>query len=186
MFDIKGIAEALMSKLKVDNYETLCYDGVIVEREASGAISCNDKTLGLFGLASRELVRKFDIEREVYVLELDAEILQAIARERSRFAEPSRFPPVKRDIAVIVGATLPQEEIAKLIESLAGKDLRRIELFDVYVGEAISKGKKSLAYSLIFQSVERTLSDAQVDEIMERIVRGLEDRGASVRGRLSG
>ena len=186
MFDIKGIAEALMSKLKVDNYETLCYDGVIVEREASGAISCNDKTLGLFGLASRELVRKFDIEREVYVLELDVEILQTIARERSRFAEPSRFPPVKRDIAVIVGATLPQEEIAKLIESLAGKDLRRIELFDVYVGEAISKGKKSLAYSLIFQSVERTLSDAQVDEIMERIVRGLEDRGASVRGRLSG
>jgi phenylalanyl-tRNA synthetase beta chain len=140
----------------------------------------------LFGLASRELVRKFDIEREVYVLELDAEILQAIARERGRFAEPSRFPPVKRDIAVIVGATLPQEEIAKLIESLAGKDLRRIQLFDVYAGEAISKGKKSLAYSLIFQSVERTLSDAQVDEIMERIVRGLEGRGASVRGRLSG
>jgi phenylalanyl-tRNA synthetase beta chain len=186
IFDIKGIAGALMSKLKVDNYETLCYDGVIVEREVSGSISCNEKTLGLFGLASRELLRKFDIEREVYVLELDAQILRAIATEKGRFAEPSRFPPVKRDIAVIVGVTLPQEEIAKLIESLAGNSLRRIELFDVYVGEAISKGKKSLAYSLSFQSVERTLSDAEVDEIMEGIVRGLEGRGASVRGRLSG
>jgi phenylalanyl-tRNA synthetase beta chain len=186
IFDVKGIAEALMSKLKVDNYETLCYDGPVLEKEASGSISCNHKMLGWFGLANRELVRKFEIEREVYVLELDAEILQAIASEKGRFAEPSRFPPVKRDIAVMVSATLLQAEIAKLIESLAGESLRRIELFDVYVGEAISRGKKSLAYSLSFQSVERTLSDAEVDDIMELIVRGLEGCGASVRGRRSG
>jgi phenylalanyl-tRNA synthetase beta chain len=186
IFDIKGIAEALVSKLKVDNYETLCYDGVVTEKGASGSISCNDKVLGLFGLASRDLVRKYGIERDVYVFELDAEILRAIASRKGRFEEPSRFPPVKRDIAVIVDVTLPQDGVAKLIEGLGGVDLRRIELFDVYAGEAISKGKKSLAYSLSFQSVERTLSDAQVDEIMERIVRGLEASGAGVRGRLPG
>jgi len=186
IFDVKGIAEALLSKLKVDNYETLCYDGPVVEREASGSISCSHKTLGLFGLATRDLVRLFGIERDVYVLELDAEVLCATASEKTGFEEPSRFPPVKRDIAVIVDETLPQEEIAKLVESLAGKSLRRIELFDVYVGEAIPRGKRSLAYSLSFQSFERTLSDVQIDEIMERIVVGLESRGAGVRGRLSG
>lgn len=186
IFDVKGMTEAIIRKLKVDNYETLCYDGPVVTKEASGSISCNGKRLGLFGLVSRELVRKFDIERDVYVFELDAGILRTMTRERGGFEEPSRFPPVNRDISVMVSDTLAQEEIAKLIESLAGEGLRRIELFDVYVGEAVSRGKKSLAYSLSFQSVERTLSDAQVDGIMERIVRGLEARGAGVRGRVSG
>ncbi|MCX5799861.1 MAG: phenylalanine--tRNA ligase subunit beta [Candidatus Eisenbacteria bacterium] len=186
IFDVKGVAEALLRKLKVDNYEVLCYDGLVVEREASGCISCNNKALGLFGLARRELVQGFGIERDVYVFELDAEVLRSIAGGRGRFEEPSRFPSVKRDVAVIVDEKLPQEEIARFIEGVAGENLRSIKLFDVYAGDAVSKGKKSLAYSLSFQSVERTLSDAQVDEIMERVVRGLEVRGAGVRGRQSG
>jgi len=183
MYEAKGIVERVLDKLKVDNYDTLCYDGFTVAKEESAAILCNGKRLGILGLASRELLRSYDIERDVYVFELDAELLKAAALDVNRFEEPSRFPPVKRDIAVIVDDAQGHDEVVGLIKNLAGESLHGIELFDVYTGEAVSKGKKSLAFSMIFQSRERTLSDVEVDETMKRILDGLEASGAGVRGR---
>ncbi|KPJ59829.1 MAG: hypothetical protein AMJ46_09340 [Latescibacteria bacterium DG_63] len=186
VFDSKGIVDGLLDKLKVDSREVLCYDGAILEREVSGSICCNNNTLGVFGLASQKLLRTFELDRDVYVFEVDADMLRGISPSRAKFKEPSRFPPAKRDIAVITDATLPQSEVAELIDGLAGEHLRRLELFDVYVGQAVPEGKKSLAYSLSFQSARRTLSDSDVEAIIEQIVRGLETRGISVRGKQFG
>ncbi|MFH0778512.1 MAG: phenylalanine--tRNA ligase subunit beta [Candidatus Eisenbacteria bacterium] len=182
LFDIKGVLEALLGKLRVDNYRVLCYHGPEVERESSGSILCDDKTLGLFGMASREVLKKFEIEKNVFVFELDANTIRCVRSERAGFAESSRFPCVKRDLAVVVDAEFPQREVAELLRKLAGEDLRRLELFDVYAGKSIPEGKKSLAYSLSFQSLERTLSDPEVDESMRRITEGLRSRGALIRG----
>ncbi|MBN1503753.1 MAG: phenylalanine--tRNA ligase subunit beta [Candidatus Eisenbacteria bacterium] len=183
LFDTRGTIEGLLAKLNVDNYEVLCYDGPVADSEASGSICCNGKPLGLFGRAGRELLRAFDIESDVYVFELDAEALRAASSGRRALVEPSRFPPVKRDIAAVVDEALAQEEVARLIREIGGSLLKRLRLFDLYRGEAIEGGKKSLAYSLSFQSDERTLSDAEVDEAMARIVEGLIAGGARIRGR---
>ena len=184
-FDLRGTVESFLGKLNIDNCEVLCYDGPIAEKEASGSICCNGKLLGLFGMASRQLLRAFEIERDVYVFELDAEALRAFSSGRQVFVEPSRFPPVKRDLAAVVDEALPQAQVAGLIEKLGGSYLRRLRLFDLYRGEAIGGEEKSLAYSLSFQSDERTLSDSEVDEAMDRIIRGLIANGARIRGRLS-
>ncbi|UCF79266.1 MAG: phenylalanine--tRNA ligase subunit beta [Candidatus Eiseniibacteriota bacterium] len=182
VFDTKGIVEGLLRKLKVDSHEVLCYDGRVLERELAGYICYDDKRLGVFGAVSRRLLRTFEVERDVFAFELNADELRKASCERVRFAEPSRFPAAKRDIAVVSDAALPQSEVAELIRGLAGEHLQRLELFDVYTGEAIAEGKKSLAYSLSFQSTRRTLSDTDVERIMQRIVQGLEARGIGVRG----
>jgi phenylalanyl-tRNA synthetase beta chain len=183
VFDCKGIVEGLLRKLKVDSHKVLCYDGPVLEGEVSGSICCNDNTLGVFGLLNQQLLRTFELERDVYVFEVDADLLREVSRLRPKFVEPSRFPPAKRDIAVITDATLPQAEVAELIDGLAGEHLRHLALFDVYAGEAVPEGKKSLAYSLSFQSSYRTLSDTDVEAIMERIIQGLNKRAISVRGK---
>jgi phenylalanyl-tRNA synthetase beta chain len=183
LFDVRGAVESFLTKLNVDNYEVLCYDGPIADMEASGSICCNGKSLGLFGKADPRLLRAFEIEREVYVFELDADVLRAFSTGRRAFVEPSRFPPVKRDLAVMVDEALPQAQIAGLISKLGGSHLRRLRLFDLYRGEAIEGGKKSLAYSLSFQSDEKTLSDSEVDEAMGRIIEGLIANGARIRGK---
>jgi phenylalanyl-tRNA synthetase beta chain len=184
-FDLRGIVEGLLRKLNVDNYEVLCYDGLVVEKEASGSIYSNDISLGLFGMASRRLLRAFEIDRDVHIFELYADALRAVSFGLRAFEEPSRFPRVKRDLAVVVEEALPQSKVAELIKRLAGSYLNRLQLFDLYRGEAIERGKKSLAYSLSFQSGERTLSDAEVDESMARITEGLIANGARIRGKPS-
>jgi phenylalanyl-tRNA synthetase beta chain len=181
-FDVKGVLEGLLGNLKVDSHKVLCYDGVVLEREASGSICCNDNTLGVFGLVNQKVLRAFEVERDVYVFEVDADMLRQVSCERPRFSEPSRYPPAKRDIAVIADATLPQAEVAELIDEFAGEHLRSLELFDVYTGDPIPEGKKSLAYSLSFQSAHRTLSDEDVESMMERILQGLKTHGLEVRG----
>ncbi len=183
LFDARGVAEGFLAKLKVDNYEVLCYDGPVADTEASGSICCNGKSLGFFGKADRRLLRAFEIERDVYVFELDAEALRAVSSGRQAFVDPSRFPPVKRDLAAVVDEALPQAQVAGLIRELGGSYLRRLHLFDLYRGEAIEGGRKSLAYSLSFQSDERTLSDSEVDEAMGRIIKGLIANGAMIRGK---
>jgi len=186
LFDVRGAVEGFLAKLNVDNYEVLCYDGPVADTEAAGSICCNGKLLGLFGKVDERLLRTFDIERETYVFELDAEALRAFSKSRRAFVEPSRYPPVKRDLAVVVDVAIPQAQVAGLIRKLGGSDLRRLHLFDLYRGEAIEGGKKSLAYSLSFQSDEKTLSDSEVDEAMGRIIEGLIANGARIRGKSSG
>jgi phenylalanyl-tRNA synthetase beta chain len=184
-FDVKGVVEGLLGKLAIDNVDLLCYDGAALERETSGSICCNGKVLGLLGKVSREVLRAFDIQRDVYVFELDARQLRVLVGDGRAFVEPPRFPPVKRDLAAVVDETLPEVRVAKLIEESGGSILTRVEFFDLYRGEAIADGKKSLAYSLTFQSKERTLSDKEVDDVVGRIVESLASKGITIRGRFS-
>lgn len=182
-FDVRGVSEGLLAKLKIDNPEWLCYDGRVVEKEVSSSICCDGKLLGLLGKVNRQVLEAYDIERDVYVFQLDTGALRACSAGRHMLIEPSRFPPVKRDLAVVVEDGFPQARAAALIEELGGDLLRRLELFDLYRGEAIGKGRKSLAYSLSFQSDERTLSDSEVEDIVLRIIAGLAEKGVSVRGK---
>jgi phenylalanyl-tRNA synthetase beta chain len=84
------------------------------------------------------------------------------------------FPPVLEDIAVIVDETLPAGEIETAIRQAGGQTLAAVRLFDIYRGEQIGAGKKSLAYSLTYQAFDRTLTDQDAAQIRQRIVRRLE------------
>ena len=133
------------------------------------------------------LVREaFDLPAQpVCALEFDLEALlaQAIAVGKVRTLQPiPRFPAVSQDLAVVVDEDLPAQQVQAAIVEAGGRLLRRAELFDLYRGEQIPHGKKSLAYSLAYQAEDRTLTDDEVAKVQERIVRRLaQELGAELR-----
>jgi phenylalanyl-tRNA synthetase beta chain len=99
-----------------------------------------------------------------------------------RVAAVPRFPPVLQDIAVIVDEQVTAAELTEAIRAAGGPLLAEVRLFDVYRGQPVPVGKKSLAYSLAFQAMDRTLTDAEVEEEKRRIVEAMADRlGARLR-----
>ena len=124
---------------------------------------------------------ELDVPRAL-VAELDLERLIALAQP-VKYRPISRFPATSQDLAVVVGLDVPTDRVVAAIRKYAGADLESIELFDVYEGPQVGAGKRSLAYRLTFRSASRTLSDADVNKVRVKIVRGLErDVGAMIRG----
>ena len=126
------------------------------------------RLVGYIGTVNPRLLDKFDIKNEVSFFEIDTE---EISSNRSlKFKKFSRYPLAQRDLSFVVNEDTASSTITSAIASKAGSDLKAANLFDVYVGKGIAKGKKSLTYSLSWQSKNRTLTDDEVDKIMEKIV----------------
>ena len=126
------------------------------------------RLVGYIGTVNPKLLDKFDIKNEVSFFEIDTE---EISSNRSlKFKKFSRYPLAQRDLSFVVNEDTASSTITAAIASKAGSDLKAANLFDVYVGKGIAKGKKSLTYSLSWQSKNRTLTDDEVDKNMEKIV----------------
>ena len=115
--------------------------------------------------------------------ELDLEALLRVARDDVKFEDVISYPPVREDIAVIVAEDVPAGALVEAAREAGGAELREIRIFDVYRGDQIGPGRKSVALALVFQSAERTLSDADAAGLRQGIVQALADRfGAELRG----
>ena len=126
------------------------------------------RLVGYLGTVNPKLLDKFDIKSEVNFFEID---INEISSNRSlKFKKFSRYPLAQRDLSFVVNEDTASSTITAAIASKAGSDLKAANLFDVYVGKGIAKGKKSLTYSLSWQSKNRTLTDDEVDKIMGKIV----------------
>ena len=117
----------------------------------------------------------------VYGFELDMALLQAHAQLELEYQTLPRFPSVSRDLALLCKEDLPVAVLEKAIRKGAGKLLERIELFDVYQGEQILSGMKSVAFRLILRSKTATLTEEEIHAAMDRAMQELEAAGASLR-----
>jgi phenylalanyl-tRNA synthetase beta chain len=118
----------------------------------------------------------------VQAAELNLAPLLDAMQLRQDLAPVSPYPPVLEDLAVVVDEALPAAHVEAVIRRAAGGLLERIQLFDLYEGEQIGAGKKSLAYSLVYRSGERTLTDEEVRAVRQRIVKALQEEvGGSLR-----
>ncbi|MFN8276153.1 MAG: phenylalanine--tRNA ligase subunit beta [Chitinophagales bacterium] len=135
------------------------------------------------GSVSPAILKQFDVRQPVYIAVIDWEMLTNRAMSANiRFNQLPKYPAVRRDLAVVVDATLPFANIEALIHSENKKLLRDVMLFDVYQGEKIGVGKKSLAVSCTFRDEEKTLTDADIDKAVSRIIKRLEtEAGAEIR-----
>ncbi|MCI8518657.1 MAG: hypothetical protein HFJ51_00525 [Clostridia bacterium] len=102
--------------------------------------------------------------------EINLDRLQEIKTGKPKYKEISKFPNVKKDIALVVDKNLEAAELAKTIKKACGNNLKDIEVFDVYVGKGIGEDKKSLAYSLTFNSNDKTLTDEEINPLLDKIV----------------
>jgi phenylalanyl-tRNA synthetase beta chain len=202
-FDLKGVVEALLTHLhlEVASFEPIehpifhpgraarlkvnsCHDAPAPTNAPRPSMGAGTSEIGILGELHPQVVERFDLgARRVSLAELDLDAL-LVAAERPRFYEPlSRFPAVQQDIALIVDDDVPAVRVRDLIAEAGGKLLRHVELFDLYRGQPIPAGKKSLAYSLTFQADDRTLTDDEVARLYQRIVRRVNEAiGAELRG----
>ena len=141
-----------------------------------------DTKAGYLGELSSELLTQWDISQPAYVFEIDFGKVVESLPGRPRFEPIAKFPETYRDISLLVDEAVPSSEIYDLILKTSAPLIRRVDLYDHFAGKKIEEGKKSLTFSLAFQSHEKTLTDEEVNPVFEKIVATLADKlGARLR-----
>jgi phenylalanyl-tRNA synthetase beta chain len=194
-YDIKGVFEALTADLHLTNgtYRPARVPALHPGRAAELVV--NDRVIGHFGELHPKVGEAFKLGgRTVLAGELDLEALREALPARHLYQPVPRFPAALRDVAVIVEESIPAERVAGEIRTAGGQLLRDLRLFDLYRGDGIPAGHKSLAYALTYQADDRTLTDKEVEKAHEKIenrlkhvlkaqIRGEEAKQSSVRGK---
>ena len=182
-FDLKGVVETLFERMDVEGvvYEPTGHDTFHPGRVA--AVSVGNVELGVMGEVHPVVREQFDLpDQPMCLAEFDLETLLDFVRDVRPMRPIHRFPAVSQDIAVVVDGDVPARQVQETIVKAGGKLLAAAELFDLYRGEQVPAGKKSLAYALTFQAPDRTLTDEEVGKVQARIVRSLQrSLGAALR-----
>jgi phenylalanyl-tRNA synthetase beta chain len=179
-FDAKGMVEETLERAAVDAVFRAGEEYSLLRGRTAELLTGEDR-VGVLGQVHPQVAAQFDIEVPVYLFELDVEKLLAGARGRVRHAAQSRFPAVIQDIALLVEAKVAAGDVTRAIAS--SSLVAEAQLFDVYEGAPLPEGKRSLAYQVQFQSLEKTLTDEDVAQARNRLVRRLaHEFGAELRG----
>jgi phenylalanyl-tRNA synthetase beta chain len=184
LFSLKGVVQALLSGLHIDGASYVPTEHPAFHPGRAALLKLDDQEIGILGELHPMVRQKFDLPvQPVLVGEFDLDALLAKVPPAFAVRPLSRYPGVVQDLALVVDEAVPAERVQELIQQTGGALLQRIVLFDVYRGDPIPAGKKSLAYALTFQSMDRTLSDADASKVRDKIVNRLRhELGAEVRG----
>ena len=172
---IKGIAEELLDFLGYGGrYSFVVKDNMPEQLHPgqSAMISVNNDIVGLIGKVHPEITKE-----DVFVMEINLDKLLAKKTGKMKYKEISKYPTVKKDISILVDKSVTSNDIAVAIKKSAGSLLLNTEVFDVYTGKGIEEGKKSLAYSLTFGTNDRTLTDEEINKVLEKIIERLSKIG---------
>lgn len=174
-YDLKGVADRLFSYLgmKAVVYKAAQHQGLHPGRTAD--IYVGDTLLGRIGQLHPELQQARELE-DTYVLEVELAPVYASCDFTIAYTSAPKYPASTRDIAVVVDTDVPVADLASTITETAGSLLESTELFDVYTGERLGAGKKSVALSLVYRHKERTLTDEEVSTLHQQVVDALEQR----------
>ena len=184
-FELKGKVEALLKRLHLDDearFERTQHPAFHPGRSA--ALWIGQTEIGVLGQIHPYTAQAFDIPDTALAAELNLTLLYDRAEEKGdvRAQAPPRYPAVTRDLALVVDADIPSSQLQQEIVRSGGPQLENVSLFDVYQGDNLPAGKKSLAYALRFRDPDRTLQDEDVTGRMQKIVRTLEQKlGAKLR-----
>ncbi|HYH27360.1 MAG TPA: phenylalanine--tRNA ligase subunit beta, partial [Actinomycetota bacterium] len=182
VLDAKGVLEILMQVLGLATWSTGEAPGAPYHPGRSAAVLLDGEPIGALGEIHPGVAEALDLPGRVAAFELDARALIEGARTAIQTTEPSRLPPVHRDLAFVVDAGTPAGEVRAAVVEAAGGLLDRIALFDVFEGDPLPPGKKSLAFSLDFRATDRTLTDDEVEPLVAGISSALASRfGAELR-----
>ncbi|WP_018921677.1 phenylalanine--tRNA ligase subunit beta [Salsuginibacillus kocurii] len=181
-FIVKGIVEGLAEELGLTvglRFSQQAIDGLHPGRSAR--IEMKNQTVGIIGEVHPALQKEWDL-KQTYVFQLDLETIMALDAEPLQYTPLPRFPSTSRDIAIVVENKVAAGEVEEIIKEAGGEILRHVQLFDVYEGEHMEEGKKSLAFSLTYLHPERTLTDEEVQDAHQAVLQALEVKvGAHLR-----
>ena len=180
-YDVKGDVEALLALTnRSAEFRFVAESHPALHPGQSARIYLGEQPIGWLGAIHPTLERELDLHGQTYLFEIEAKAL--FARNVAKFTEISKFPAIRRDLAVVVAQDMSADAVLDCIRSVAPESLRNLKLFDVYQGEHIDSGRKSLALGLTLQAQSRTLTDEEVDAAIETIVKTLGTKlGATLR-----
>lgn len=170
---LKGIVEQLFKRLNLNEVKQKPVSSV----NFSDAISLelNGKELGTIGIVDKKILKKADIQQDVFYAELNWEMIVEFASEyKLQYKEISKFPAVKRDLALLLNNEISYADLYESTWNLNLDLLKSVQLFDVYEGEKLPQGKKSYALSFVLQNEEKTLEDAEIEKTMNELIRNFQ------------
>lgn len=175
-FDIKGIVDSMLERLGIYDHEYLREENFVSFHPGRTAnIIRNNHVLGTMGEIHPDVLQNYGMKEKVYVAELDLEIIGILSNLERKYTELPKYPAINRDIALVLDEEILVKDIEKIIWNFGNKLVEDIQLFDIYQGDQIPKGKKSVAYSITYRSRKGTLTDAEVSEVHDSIVKELQE-----------
>lgn len=177
-FDVKGDVERLLEVTgRADEFVFERADITALHPGVSAVIKLNGEIVGYVGLIHPVVQKKLGLKRPVYLFDLKLSALKT--RRIPDYAEISKYPSIKRDFAIVVDASVSADSIISVVKE-CGDLVRNVNIFDVFSGNGVPEGKKSIAFSAILQSTEKTLEDADISSFSDSVIRNLADKLGAV------
>ena len=183
-YDLKGIVEHLMNVLGMDDVAEYIPEKGLPWRHPgrTASVVVKGETVGFLGELHPAVAKNYGIGTRAYLAVMDMEKLTHYANRSVVYKALPKFPAITRDIAMLVKEDVTVQELADIIKANGGVSLEEVKLFDVYQGAQIEAGYKSVAYSIAFRSTQKTLSDADIADAMDAMLKELAEKlGAQLR-----
>ncbi len=179
-FDLKGDVEQLLGWAGLDDVCFRAENHPVLHPGQAAAIDRGGRTIGWLGRVHPEVQEACGLREQTFAFEIDADVL--LTRPRREMRPVTKFPSVRRDVAVLVNRDVSAHRLRDAVSKAAGERLIEFRLFDVYEGKGIDSNKKSVAMGLTFQDASATLTDRDVNDLVQQVVAALErDTGAELR-----
>ena len=180
-YDVKGVVDGLLAKLGLTQFDIQPSSESYYHPGVSAHYTVNGVTIANYGELHPQVVKNFDLYGKVYMFEIDLEAVLSITVPPFRYQSFSKFPGTSRDLAIVAPVSVTSGEIVALIKEHGGEYLESVSIFDVYEGEHIEAGYRSLAYNLQFRSMEGTLNDEDIDGAIQAIIDALATKNCKLR-----
>ncbi|MDH5203230.1 MAG: phenylalanine--tRNA ligase subunit beta [Nitrospirota bacterium] len=184
-FITKGALESLFGELRINEYSFVPCSEPFLHMGQSSDIYVTDSHVGYLGILAPAVVERLDLKKqkpEVVLFEINLDLLFTLIPGYTKFAQIPKYPCVERDIALIVDENISASEIKEIIRKFPSELIEEVSIFDFYKGKNIQKGKKSLAFNIIYRSKTRTLTDDEIAEIHASLINHLlEKTGGELR-----
>ena len=180
-YDVKGVVDGLLAKLGLTQYNIQPSSESYYHPGVSAHYTVNGVTIANYGELHPQVVKNFDLSGKVYMFEIDLEAVLSITVPPFRYQSFSKFPGTSRDLAIVAPVSVTSGDIVALIKEHGGEYLESVSIFDVYEGEHIEAGYRSLAYNLQFRSMEGTLNDEDIDGAIQAIIDALATKNCKLR-----
>ena len=178
-YNVKGVIEKTLSSFDLEmNFKSKSFN--FFHPGIASDVLDSSKTIGCLGALSPDILEDLGLKEDIFLFSLDIDALRI--KSSNKFKNFSKFPSIQRDLSFVVDKEVTGHELNSLISTKAGKYLKTSNLFDVYEGKGMGENKKSIAFTLTWQSSKKTLLDSEIDKVVEMIVNSVkEELGGDLR-----
>jgi phenylalanyl-tRNA synthetase beta chain len=172
----KGSLEGLLGELQVSRYEFIPSAEIFLHDGQSADLVVSGSRIGYLGALGPQILSELDLKKqrpEIYLFELNLDLLLSCVPDSIVFSPLAKYPPVERDIAIVIDEEIPSSRIIGIVRSYPSKLIEEISVFDHFTGGTIPRGKKSLAFNIVYRAQDRTLTDEEVESLHAELVKDI-------------